>query len=95
MGLLSKVVEHVVLPVAVRTRVARERRESGVAYDLTSDQVRTDPYATYRQLRSIDPVHRMRLVDAWALSRYQDVEAVLRDHEVAGHVDGGERRQSG
>ena len=81
MGLISKVVEHVVLPVAVRTRVARERRESGVAYDLTSDQVRTDPYATYRQLRSIDPVHRMRLVDAWALSRYQDVEAVLRDHK--------------
>ena len=23
-------------------------------------------YATYHQLRSIDPVHRMRLVDAWA-----------------------------
>ena len=81
MGLLSKVVEHFVLPVAVRTRVARERRESGVSYDLTSDQVRADPYATYRQLRSTDPVHRMRLVDAWALSRYQDVEAVLRDHK--------------
>ena len=81
MGLISKVVEHAVLPVVVRTRLARERRESGVAYDLTSDQVRTDPYATYRQLRSVDPVHRMRLVDAWALTRYQDVEAVLRDHK--------------
>ena len=87
MGLISKVVERVILPVAVRTRVARERRESGVAYDLTSDQVRADPYATYHQLRSIDPVHRMRLVDAWALSRYQDVEAVLRDHKRFANAD--------
>ena len=81
MGLISKAVERVVLPVVVRSRLARERRESGVAYDLTSAEVRTDPYATYRQLRSVDPVHRMRLVDAWALTRYHDIEAVLRDHK--------------
>jgi len=59
--------------------VAWERRESGVAYDLLSPQLRQDPYPIYRELRSKDPVHRMRLVKAWALTRYEDVERVLRD----------------
>jgi len=86
MGLISQAVEQFVLPVVVRMRLARELRESGVAYDITSDEVRADPYATYRQLRSTDPVHRMRLVDAWALTRYQDIEAVLRDHKRFGNA---------
>ena len=63
-----------------RLLVAWERRESGVAYDLLSPQLRQDPYPVYRELRSKDPVHRMRLVKAWALTRYEDAEAVLRDH---------------
>ena len=79
MGLISKAVELLVKPLAIRVLLARERRESGVAYDPTSAAVRADPYATYQQLRSIDPVHRLRLVDAWALTRYRDIEAVLRD----------------
>ncbi len=62
-----------------RLLVAWERRESGVAYDLLSPQLRQDPYPIYRELRSKDPVHRMRLVKAWALTRYEDVERVLRD----------------
>ena len=62
-----------------RLLVAWERRESGVAYDLLSPQLRQDPYPIYRELRSTDPVHRMRLVKAWALTRYEDVERVLRD----------------
>ena len=62
-----------------RLLVAWERRESGVAYDLLSPQLRQDPYPLYRELRSKDPVHRMRLVKAWALTRYEDVEKVLRD----------------
>ena len=62
-----------------RLLVAWERRESGVAYDLLSPQLKQDPYPIYRELRSKDPVHRMRLVKAWALTRYEDVEAVLRD----------------
>ena len=51
--------------------VAWERRESGVAYDLLSPQLKQDPYPIYRELRSKDPVHRMRLVKAWALTRYR------------------------
>ena len=72
---LSKVTESLIKPVAMRALLAWERSESGVAYDPTSAEVRTDPYATYRRLRSIDPVHRMRLIDAWALTRYRDVDS--------------------
>ena len=31
-------------------------------------------------MRQQDPVHRMRLLDGWALTRYKDCDAVLRDH---------------
>ncbi|MDE0218205.1 MAG: cytochrome P450 [Spirochaetaceae bacterium] len=86
MGLISGVVERLVQPLAVRVLLARERRESGVAYDLTSAEVREDPYPTYHELRRIDPVHRLRLVDAWVLTRYRDVEAVLRDHRRFGNA---------
>ena len=86
MGLIAGVVERLVQPIAVRVLLARERRESGVAYDLTSAEVREDPYPTYRALREIDPVHRLRLVDAWVLTRYRDVETVLRDHKRFGNA---------
>ena len=85
MGLIS-VVERLVQPLAVRVLLARERMESGVAYDLTSAEVREDPYPTYHALRRIDPVHRLRLVDAWLLTRYRDIEAVLRDHRRFGNA---------
>ena len=83
---MSGVVERLVQPLAVRVLLARERMESGVAYDLTSAEVREDPYPTYHALRRIDPVHRLRLVDAWVLTRYRDVEAVLRDHRRFGNA---------
>ena len=70
----------------MRVLLAWERRESGVAYDLTSAAVREDPYDTYRRLQEIDPVHRLRLVDAWVLSRHRDIEAVLRDHKRFGNA---------
>ena len=64
-----------------RCCLLRERLESGVAYNPASDEVARDPYAVYRQLRDKDPVHRMRLVDAWVLTRYDDADAMLRDHK--------------
>lgn len=55
--------------------------ESGVSFDLTSESVLADPYPTYRRLREKDPIHRMRLVDGWAVTRYEDVEQILLDHQ--------------
>ena len=70
-----------VKPIAMQALLARERLESGVAYNPVSDEVAREPYAVYRQLRDKDPVHRMRLVDAWVLTRYDHADSMLRDHE--------------
>ena len=78
---MSNVVRNVVKPVVKRILLAWERLESGVSYDLTSSAFIEDPYRTYEQLRRKDPVHRMRLIEAWALTRYEDVQDVLIDHK--------------
>ena len=72
---------NLVRPVAMGALLAWERLESGVAYNPVLDEAATDPYAVYRRLRDKDPIHRMRLVDAWVLSRYEDADAMLRDHD--------------
>ena len=69
-----------VAPVVIGVLLAWERLESGVSYNLTSKRIRDNPYSKYEQLRRQDPVHRLRLVDAWALTRYDDADVVLRDH---------------
>ena len=74
-------VANLVKPVAMQMQLARERIESGVTYSPLSDEVARYPYAVYRRLREKDPVHRMRLVDAWVLTRYEHVDAMLRDHD--------------
>ncbi len=74
-------VASLVKPVAMQVLLAYERLESGVAYNPLSDEVARDPYAVYRRIRDKDPVHRMRLVDAWVLTRYEHADAVLRDHK--------------
>ncbi len=68
-------------PVAKKLLLGWEILESGVSFDLTSDRVLADPYPTYRLLRESDPIHRMRLVDGWAVTRYEDVEQILLDHQ--------------
>lgn len=78
---MSNIVLNVVKPVVKRILLAWERLESGVSYDLTSSAFIEDPYRTYEQLRRKDPVHRMRLIEAWALTRYEDVQDVLIDHK--------------
>ena len=42
--------------------------------------LRSDPYAVYARLRAEDPVHWNEMMQAWLLTRYDDVLAVLRDH---------------
>lgn len=50
-----------------------------VQYNPLLPEARTDPYPLYRQLREQDPVHWSEVVDAWVLTRYDDVVAVLKD----------------
>ncbi|WP_410641686.1 cytochrome P450 [Amycolatopsis sp. lyj-346] len=46
-------------------------------FDPRDPAVRLDPYPVYRRLRETDPVHRSDF-GFWVLSRYADVDAVLR-----------------
>jgi pimeloyl-[acyl-carrier protein] synthase len=39
-----------------------------------------NPYPTYAKLRLHDPVHWNFLSRSWVISRYRDVDAILRDH---------------
>ena len=73
------VVRNVLTPLAKGILLAWERLESGISFDLTSSAVRANPYELYERLRRKDPVHRMRLVNAWALTGYEDAQTVLLD----------------
>ncbi|MYF91504.1 MAG: cytochrome P450, partial [Gemmatimonadetes bacterium] len=79
-GHLAKFVRKAVEPIAIKALLMRERLESGVSYHPGSVEILRDPYPKYAQMRQRDPVHRMRLLDGWALTRYKDCDAVLRDH---------------
>ena len=80
MSALHRTLRKVIRPAVMRALLAWERIESGVNYDPTSPKIKANPYEKYRKLRSLDPVHRIRLINGWVLTEYEDVDEVLRDH---------------
>ena len=80
MAIVPGVVKNALRPAVISALTTWERVESGVSYDPTSDRIRNNPYDTYDRMRDKDPVHRMRLINAWVLTRYEDVDMALRDH---------------
>ena len=42
-------------------------------------EMRTNPYPLYHRLREEEPVHWSELMDAWVVTRYDDVSALLKD----------------
>ena len=55
---------------------------SPVVYDPVSPEAHLDPYPIYQQLRDHHPLYYIAKHDAWALSRYTDVQEGLRDWET-------------
>ena len=53
-----------------------------VSFDPFSSAWRDDPYPKYRELRDSAPVHWSPEAKVWCVSRYEDVMAVLRNHEL-------------
>lgn len=51
-------------------------------FDPADPALLDDPYPTYARLRDETPVLYLPQHDLWAVSRYDDVLAVLRDHEA-------------
>ncbi len=74
--------------IAGTVLLAWEWVESGVTFDLSSEAVRANPYATYERLRRKDPVHYSRLAGGWVLTRYEDAQAVLLDHHRFSNMQG-------
>jgi len=57
-------------------------------YDPFAAEVKENPYPYYAWLRREHPVYHNQRLDLWALSRYRDVEAALRNHEVFSSASG-------
>jgi cytochrome P450 len=57
-------------------------------YDPFASEVKANPYPHYAWLRSEAPVYHNPRLDIWALSRYRDVEAALRNTEVFSSAKG-------
>jgi cytochrome P450 PksS len=53
------------------------------AYDLFSTEALDNPYPLYEKMRSEDPVHYSETLGYWFLTRYDDVEAALRDERLS------------
>ncbi len=66
----------------VRSCLAGERAESGLAFNPLTDAFRRDPEPGYAELRQRDPVHFSRLLDCWVVTRHREVDQVLRTPEV-------------
>jgi cytochrome P450 len=55
---------------------------NGVDIDLFSESFQEDPYPSYARIQAEAPVYREPRYGAYALTRFADVDAVLRDHET-------------
>lgn len=62
-----------------------------VHYSPYGEEIREDPYPVYAGLRDEAPVYRNDQLGFWALSRYADVTAALRDHAL--YSRSGQRRE--
>ena len=76
---LTKTIARAVRPFYIATRLAEERLRSGVAWWPLSRRYITDPYPVYHRLRERDPLHWSILTRQVVVSRYEDVDRILRD----------------
>lgn len=60
---------------------------SSVSFDPFEVGFNEWPYDQYARLRTADPVHRSDLMGGWVLTRYADVERVLKDPTMSSQID--------
>ena len=77
---LSNTLAAAIKSVYIHARLAEERLRSGVAWWPLAPAFMADPYPAYRKLRDRDPVHYSILTRQFVVSRYADVDRILRDH---------------
>ena len=59
-----------------------------ISYDPFAPGVLVNPYPWYRWLRSEAPCHYVEAHDLWVISRYDDVDAALRNHAIFSSSEG-------
>jgi cytochrome P450 len=59
-------------------------------YDLFSPEALANPYALYKQMQETDPAYYSDSLGCWIVTRYQEVEAALKDY--CGNFWGARRR---
>ena len=62
-------------------------------FRLDSPEVKADPYPLLRRLREEDPVHYVKQMDCWLVSRYEDIHDLYTDPRVTGDRRQWERYQ--
>jgi cytochrome P450 len=76
---MNKLLANTIQAVAVRTLTAIERARTGVAFNPLARQFRDDPYPIYKRLRQKDPIHRSLLLRGAVVTRFRDIETILKD----------------
>ena len=59
-----------------------ETASRGATYNPMSPSVIQNPYKVYAELRRRSPAHRSAILGSWVLTRYEDVVAAAKDHEL-------------
>ncbi|MXV96559.1 MAG: cytochrome P450 [Gemmatimonadetes bacterium] len=80
MMMLRKAIAGTVRSAYILARLAEERLRSGVAWWPLAPGFVANPYPVYRRLRERDPVHYSILTEQVVVTRYADVDRILRDH---------------
>lgn len=78
---LRRAVGRVAQPLYIRGTLLKERVKSGTTWNPLDDGYHQRPTDTYEQLRTRDPIHFSELINAWVFTRYEDCDAILRDHK--------------
>jgi len=55
--------------------------ESLIQESLHSGEYYSDPFPLFDELRASAPIHFSETIGGWVLTRFEDIDAVLRDHE--------------
>ena len=85
---LATAIRSVVAPVYIKARLAQEKLQSGVVWYPLDPNFIANPYPTYKELRERDPYHPSPLTGALVVSKYDDVDAVLRNFKVFSNARG-------
>jgi hypothetical protein len=56
---------------------------SGMRYDILNPAFYADPHPVLHRMRAADPVYWHTELEAWILTRYRDIETVLRDERAS------------